>query len=425
VCSVGLLGVEFLLKVVQWGDMLLDDRYKTVSYATQYTVLTVRSLGTGPMAPFIALTERCTRSDKLDDESSWTDKARDQKYGKVYDEKIERYARNNAADLAEKGVDLSHCTKLTNQALWSVAYYLDKERLVDDASTEEKAPETAPENASAKMLNVAQSSSGTNESPEEKCTPWRKGTSCIKELNMARCKKIDDEGLKPFADKKLQIAEVDLRDCELITKVTAAKLIADCGVEGARMKLPLDVHKEVIKILDGKDLDEAEGKLRLFLSAQPAASQCTIPHLEAGNETATGDAMEKAVLDMTFLALERLANLTADGLHLHPAQILTTIDLTSQHDNQLKERTWMTDNRYGILLSTKELYTNVTNLILSDSNLKPAIDVVANLLPQWTKLKGLDVSNNKLEAAGAKALAPALKELGYVLCFDVLQLALP
>jgi hypothetical protein len=244
---------------------------------------------------------------------------------------------------------------------------------------------------------------------------------------MARCKKIYDEGLKPFADKKLQIAKVDLWDCELITIVTAAKLIADCGVEGARMVLPLDVKKEVIEILDGKGLDGAEGKLRLFLGAQPAASQCTIPYLgnETGNEIATGDATEKAVLDMMFLVLERLANLTADGLHLHPAQIPTTIDLTSHHDNQLKERTWMTDNRYGILLSTKQLYTNVTNLILSDSNLKPAIDVVASLLPQWTKLKDLDVSNNNLGAAGAKVLAPALKELGYVLCFYVLQLALP
>jgi hypothetical protein len=181
VCSVGLLGVEFLLKVVQWGDMLLGDRYKTLSYATQYTVFTVRSLGTGPMAPFMALTERCSGSGKLDDESTWANERKDQKYGKVDDEKIERYARNNAADLAEKGVDLSHCTKLTNQALWSVAYYLDKERLVDDASTEDKAPETAPENAgestsqppqgSNAVEGVARSSSSHPPRAKEKMYP--------------------------------------------------------------------------------------------------------------------------------------------------------------------------------------------------------------------------------------------------------------
>jgi hypothetical protein len=217
-------------------------------------------------------------------------------------------------------------------------------------------------------------------------------------LSISNCAAITDDGIAPFANASLgaTIGEVLTFGVEKLTMATVTKLLLDCAVAPNHLGLHESLTKEVDHALGGSEPSTAEGKTRLFLTAEPEASRFIIP---------IQDKMEDdEVTSLLLSVLEKLANLTIGGLRLDQAHNVKAIKLGGDHN-------WLTEKHYGILFSVPELASSVTSLNLSNEpNLKAGVSALKEIVAQrWTLIRKLDVSGSKLGADEAAVLADAVR----------------
>jgi hypothetical protein len=307
------------------------------------------------ISPFLSLTKSCchARTKKSDRASDDADDGTAESAGRVTDELVNNYARNNP-DVPD--LNLDDCTSLTDQALWAIAT-----------------------------------------SRAEDC--------CIEKLSIRNCRAITDNGLLALADSKVKIGEIDTRGVEQLTLVAVSRLLSDCG---AKMldNLPTQLEYKMKEIIGDKDPQSAVGKACFYLAAQPTVSAFTVPYTE-------GTTSEEASV-MLVSALKTLTSLTTGGLELDGSYSSVSIDLAlpGAVDAVGHARDWpITENHFGILFSVPTFESVLTSLSLSNSNLKAGVGHFVKALPGFLTLKELDISNNKLGAEEAKPIGEALNEL--------------
>jgi hypothetical protein len=260
------------------------------------------------------------------------------KYGRVSDQLVQTYVRNNpnAPEL-----DFADCTGLTDETLWAISSFRVKD-----------------------------------------CR--------IEKLLIQNCRAITDNGLISLADSKVKIGKIDTRGIEQLTLVAVTRLLFDCWAEMVD-NLPTQLKKKVKEVLGTKDPHSAVGKACLFLEAQPTAGTFAMPYAE-------GTTSEEVSL-MLLSVLKNLANLTIGGLELDGSYSNVSIDLTLPGvvEEVGHARDWpISEKHYGIMFSIPTLGSVLTSLSLSNSNLKEGIDSFAKALPALLALEELDISNNEL-----------------------------
>ena len=163
---------------------------------------------------------------------------------------------------------------------------------------------------------------------------------------MEDCGKLTDAGLAPLVDQKIKMTELNLFNCNQITKTIAAKIIGNNRGSYGTMVLPEKLQEE----LSNLDIDPNKGKLKLFVDALPDAEECDIPHMPT----------DEVVKDMVLLALNKLPNLKKGHLHLNSQQKPENVNL--------EHIMTMNPDRHRVLLSIQAYQNNATKLNVCNSN---------------------------------------------------------
>jgi hypothetical protein len=389
-CSIGMLVVEYILKVIAWLDSKLGDSIPGLhtSHDIRKLHLSLRRVaidclhrvGETTMVPFrwlthVIATQTCfsrtgntsattttTNSTNSAHGTLVTPRWRKQSvvaehnskvpfdYSSVDNKLVETYAANNPE---QHSFDLSDCVRLTDQALWAIALC---------------------------------------------CTNTPQRAHHLKILSISNCKMITDDGLLPFASMRTKIKEVKMVGVDKLTIVAVTKLLIECEVKPSNFGIPRELMSNVDKALGASDPSTSSGKTRLFIAAEGTANEFTIPF---EYKTKDGD-----VQSLLLLALKNLTNLTIGGLHLDQRHQIKAIDLSFQG--------WLTEKHFGLLFSVSKLASTVTSLNLSRSNLGVGLRELRKAAPEWKALRELNVSHNKL-GPGTNVLANAIKDMDALL----------